>query len=109
MCAQAFTRCVCLLALTTICVLLCRVPIFQSKSDFDTPLTPGEDANFVSRTGFAVPGLLFQGIGTNASEFHRECGLRSCKAACLHHVLPFGLIGLVCDLAHALAAHKRAD
>ena len=59
----------------SLCVSICRVPAFQDASDFDTPLTAGEDANFVSRTEFVVPGLVFQGTtpsGQPVTEFHRE-------------------------------------
>ena len=51
------------------------MPAFQNASDFDTPLTAGEDADFVSRTQFVVPGLVFQGTtigGQPVTEFHRE-------------------------------------
>jgi hypothetical protein len=57
------------------CASICRVPAFQDASDFDTPLTAGEDANFVSSTEFVVPGLVFQGTtpsGQPVTEFHRE-------------------------------------
>ena len=57
------------------CCVSIRVPAFQDASDFDTPLTAGEDANFASRTEFVVPGLVFQGTtpsGQPVTEFHRE-------------------------------------
>ena len=64
------------------CASIRRVPAFQDASDFDTPLTAGEDANFVSHTEFVVPGLVFQGTtpsGQPVTEFHREWPSTPCS------------------------------
>lgn len=70
------------------------MPAFQDASDFDTPLSAGEDANFVSRTEFVVPGLVFQGTtpgGQPVTEFHREWPDTRLQPMCW-----LAVVGMVC-------------